>query len=466
MATSMAQALRRAGVTRVLAPGDPGYASETSGFDLGVACSPDLVVAAQTPAEVAATVAVAGERGERLTVLGSGHGLLHELRGGVAISMGALAGVQVDAGGRSARIGAGATWEPVLAAAAPHGLAALCGSAPAVGVAGYLLGGGLGPLARSYGFSADHIEEVEVVTPADGRLTVTAESHPDLFWALRGGKGGLGVVTAVTIGLLPLAEVYGGGLYFGAADVPAVLAAYAEWSPALPESTTASIALLRLPQADALPDAIRGRTVAHVRVASIDAPAEAERHLAAIRAVAPPVLDTIGRLPYGRIGTIHGDPVTPMPVANGSATLATLDAGTVAALLAAAGPGTDAPLASVEIRTLGGAAARPAPVPNAVGGRSAAHDLNVYAAPDPALSDAERLAAVRSVLGRLAPWRAPVELINFVGRANDAGHGTALVVTRGPRPPRRHPFPARPGGHVPVRAARDPACWRPGRSAK
>ena len=249
---------------------------------------------------------------------------------------------------------------------------------------------------------------------------MTAESDPDLFWALRGGKGGLGVVTAVTIGLLPLAEVYGGALYFGAADVPAVLAAYAEWSPALPESTTASIALLRLPEADALPDAIRGRTVAHVRVASIDAPAKAERHLAALRAVAKPVLDTIGRLPYDRIGTIHADPVTPMPVANGSATLATLDAGAVAALLAAAGPGTDAPLASVEVRTLGGAAARPASVPNAVGGRGAAHDLNVYAAPDPALSDAARLAAVRSVLGRLAPWRAPVELINFVGRANDA----------------------------------------------
>jgi hypothetical protein len=86
----------------------------------------------------------------------------------------------------------------------------LCGSAPAVGVAGYLLGGGLNPLARTYGFSADHIQAVEVVTPADGSLTVTAESHPDLFWALRGGKGGLGVVTAGTIGLLPLTEVYGG----------------------------------------------------------------------------------------------------------------------------------------------------------------------------------------------------------------------------------------------------------------
>src|ERR1700722_6022462 len=134
----------------------------------------------------------------------------------------------------------------------------------------------------------------------------------------------------------------------------------------------------------------------------------------------PPLPPPTGRLPYDRIGTIHGDPVTPMPVANGSATLAPLEPESVAALLAAAGPDTDAPLASVEIRTLGGAAARPAPVPNAVGGRCAAHLLNVYAAPDPALSDAARLAAVRSVLGRLAQWRAPVELINFVGRANDA----------------------------------------------
>ena len=420
MATSMMQALRNAGVTRVLAPADPGYASETSGFDLGLACLPDLVVAAQMPADVATAVAVASERGERLTILGSGHGRLHEIRGGVAISMRALASVEVDTGKRSARIGAGATWEPVLTATAPHGLAPLCGSAPAVGVAGYLLGGGLGPLARTYGFSADHIQDVNIVTPADGGVTVTAESDPDLFWALRGGKGGLGVVTAVTIGLLPLTEVYGGALYFGAADVPGVLAAYTEWSPALPESTTASIALLRLPESDALPDAIRGQRVAHVRVASTDAPTSAERQLAAIRAVARPLLDTIGRLPYERIGTIHGDPVTPMHVANGSAALATFDADTVADLLEVAGPQTDTPLSSVEIRTLGGAVARQAPVPNAVGGRSAAHNLNVYAAPDPALGDSERLAAARSVLDSVTQWRASIELINFVGRANQA----------------------------------------------
>ena len=86
------------------------------------------------------------------------------------------------------------------------------GSAPGVGVAGYLLSGGLGPLPRIYGFSADQVQAVEVVTPADGRLTVTAESDPDLFWARGGGKGGFGVVTAVTIGFLSLTEVCGAGL--------------------------------------------------------------------------------------------------------------------------------------------------------------------------------------------------------------------------------------------------------------
>ena len=160
--------------------------------------------------------------------------------------------------------------------------------------------------------------------------------------------------------------------------MPPVLATYAEWSPALPDSTTASIALLRLPESGAVPEPIRGQVVAHVRVASVNMPAETERQLAAIRAVGSPLLDTVYRLP------------------------------------------TSASARSIEIRTLGGAVARQAPVPNAVGGRLAAHNLSVYAASDPALSDAERLAAVRSVLGSVARSHAPVELIHFVGRANDA----------------------------------------------
>jgi len=413
-----ATALRAAGVSSVLQFGDGGFDDAVAGFDLGVAVAPDVVIDARTPDDVAAAIAVAADRGQAVTVLGSGHGRLAEVRGGLAITLRSMNAVEVDTSAQTVRVGAGCTWGPVLAATTPHGLAAPCGSAPGVGVVGYLLGGGLGPLASAWGFSTDHVRSFEVVTPADGAITVSADSYPDLFWAMRGGKGGFGVVTAVTIDLFAVSEIYGGGIYFDADDAACVLAAYAEWAPALPESCTASIALLRLPPADALPEAIRGRHVAYVRFASLDPVAQAETQLADMRGVAKSLLDTVGVLPYGQIGKIHGDPVAPMPVANGAASLASLGADTVAAILAAADLGSDLPLSSVEIRTLGPATKRQPMVPDAVGGRGAAHLINVYAAPNPSLDDEARLDAARAVLDAVAPWRAPVNVVNFVGRAN------------------------------------------------
>ena len=415
-----AVALRDAGVRSVLEVGNDGYDDAVAGFDIGVTVAPDVVVDASSPDDVAAAIAVAADRGQAVTALGSGHGRLAEVRGGLAITLRSMDAVEVDASARTVRVGAGCTWDPVLAATTPHGLAAPCGSAPGVGVVGYLLGGGLGPLASAWGFSTDHVRSFEVVTPADGAITVSADSYPDLFWAMRGGKGGFGVITAVTIDLFTVSEIYGGGIYFAAADVAGVLAAYAEWAPALPESSTTSIALLRLPPVDALPEAIRGQHVAYVRFASLDPVAQAEPQLADMRGVAKSLLDTVDVIPYERIGTIHGDPVAPMPVANGAASLTSLGADTVATVLAAADLGSDLPLSSVEIRTLGPATKRQPPVPDAVGGRSTAHLLNVYAAPNPSLDDEARLDAARAVLDAVAPSRAPVNLVNFVGRANPA----------------------------------------------
>ena len=292
------------------------------------------------------------------------------------------------------------------------------GSAPDVGVIGYLLGGGIGPLASSFGFSSDHVRSFDVVTPADGAITVSEDDHQDLYWAMRGGKGGFGVVTSVVLHLGDVSHVYGGGLYFAAEDASAVLRAYSAWAPALPESSTTSIALLRLPMSDAVPDEIRGRHVAHVRFAGLDADAVAEAQLAELRAVAEPLLDTTGVLPYEELGTIHGDPTAPMSCVNGTVSLHSLGGDTVDAVLAAADLGADLPLSSVEIRTFGPAARRVLPEDDAVGGRSAAHLLNAYAAPT--LGDGARIQAARAVLDAVAPWRAPVNLINFVGRANAA----------------------------------------------
>ena len=415
----LADALRTAGVARVYQPTDAAYAAAVSGFDVGTPMRPDVVVDAQGAADIASAVAVAAEYELPVTVLGSGHGRLHSLDGGLAITTRTLAEVQVDVAARTARIGAGCTWDPVLAAVTPHGLAAACGSAPSVGVAGFLLGGGIGPLVSTLGFGSDYVRSIEMVTPADGRLTVTANEHPDLYWAARGGKGGFGIVTAVTVDLLPLVSVVGGGLYFSAADARAVLYAYCDWADALPPSSTASFAMLRLPALDTLPAPLRGQHVVHVRYATVESLAAATTQLADMRSVAKPLVDTVAVLPYGELGTIHGDPTSPMPVANGTASLAELSGPVIDALLAAAGPDVDVPLSSVEVRTLGSAAHAAPSVPDAVGGRGTRHVLNVYAAPSPTLTDDERLAVVRRVLDATRPWQSPITLVNFVGRANN-----------------------------------------------
>ncbi len=421
---SLATDLRSARAAVVLEPGDAGYDDAVAGFDTGTRMTPAVVVDAQSPSDVALAVAVAAEQGVVVTVLGAGHGRLHAVDGGPAITVRGLDTVEIDAAARTARIGAGCTWDAVLAAATPHGFAPVCGSAPGVGVAGYLLGGGLGPLASALGYSSDYVRSVDVVTPADGPVTASADSHPELFRALRGGKGGFGVVTSVTIGLPTLAELIGGGIYFAAADVADVLHAYAQWAPALPESCTTSVALLRLPSSPALPEQIRGQHVAHVRFACLDSAAAAATQLTDLRDVARPLLDTIGVLPYAGLGSIHGDPTAPMPVANGAAPLSALDTATIDAILSADDLSADLPLSSVEIRTFGAATGRAPADGDTVGGRGTAHLLNVYAAPVPDLTDDQRLAVVRSVLEAVEPWRAPVNLVNFVGRAN----GSSAVV--------------------------------------
>ena len=143
----------------------------------------------------------------------TGHGAWTCSRPTLLVATGRLDEVTIDPRG-SARVGAGVRWQQVLDAAAPHGLAGLAGSSPDVGVVGYLTGGGLGPVARSYGFASDYVTAFDVVT-GDGELRrATAEENPALFWALRGGKGALGVVTAVEFDLVPLAEIFGGCLYF------------------------------------------------------------------------------------------------------------------------------------------------------------------------------------------------------------------------------------------------------------
>ena len=417
----------------VLTPEQDGYRAEIAGFDLAQDHRPPIAVSAVTVRDVVATVRIAAAAGFPITVIGDGHGDIPRVTDGILLTTRRLTDVRVDIADRSAVVGAGATWHAVLDVATPAGLAPLCGSAPAVGVVGYLLGGGMGPIGRTFGFSSDHVRSFDIVL-ADGELrTVSAERDPDLFWALRGGKGGFGVVTSATVELLELSTIYGGGQFYPAAAIPAVLRAYQRFVDSdVPDSLTTSVAILRLPDLPMLPPPLRGQTVAQLRVGFVGAAAEAEDLLAPLRATVPaPIFGTIGELPYAEIGTIHNDPTVPSAHATAGILLDRFDADTVQAVLAVAGPQVATPLGIVEIRHLGGAFTGPASPPDAVSGRGAAFGVWVSGAPMQLPFDPNAMshtaAAVRGVLDAVAPWSTGAVQINFCGSVNTAGGGRRVV---------------------------------------
>ncbi|MFC6707809.1 FAD-binding oxidoreductase [Flexivirga alba] len=409
-----AESLRRSVSGRVLESGDPGWADATSGFNLAVTHRPDVVVAAACTEDVVQAVRFAGDQGLPIGVQATGHGATVPVEGGVLIDTSSMNALHVDPERRTARVAAGVRWQPVIDAAAPYGLAPLNGSSVTVGVVGYTLGGGLGPMARTFGFAADHVRRLQLVT-ADGAVhEVTADSEPELFWGLRGGKCQLGIVTELDFDLMPVAHYYGGGLFFDGQHAPAVLHAWREWVSQLPDRANSSIALLRLPDLPDVPQPLRGRLTVHVRYLYVGGSDQGERELAPIRAIAPALIDTVAVTPYSAIASVHCDPADPLPAWDTSCLLTDLPAVAVDALLAAAGPGVEVPLIVAEIRPLSGAVAGTQGSDNAVGGRGAAFNAYVVGALPPPLIEATP-AAGRAVIDALAPWATGGTLINFHG---------------------------------------------------
>ncbi|MGY1714137.1 FAD-binding oxidoreductase [Geodermatophilus sp. SYSU D01106] len=383
------------------------------GFNTATVHTPDLVVRASAPGDVASAVRLARDSGRRVAVQATGHGAAPAGPGTVLVLTGDLDGVHVDPAARTATVGAGATWQQVLDAAAPHGLAPPAGSAPGVGAVGYTLGGGLGPVARTFGFAADHVRRLTVVTADGDVVEVGPDRDPERFRALRGGGAAFGLVTSMTIGLLPVARLYAGGLWFTAEVARTVLHRWREWTATLPDAVSTSVARLDLPPDPRLPEPLRGRSVVHVRVACVTGPDEGARLVAPVRAAATPLLDTVGDLPYAALGTVHADPVDPMPAAERGVLLRELTAEAVEAFVDATAPGRS-PVTMAELRLMGGAAGRAPAEPDAVGGRDAAVHLHVLGVLAPPVAAAVP-GAVDGVLERMRPWWTGAALVNFAG---------------------------------------------------
>ncbi|MEU2395002.1 FAD-binding oxidoreductase [Streptomyces sp. NPDC007369] len=418
MSAIQAGELREAVGGLTLFPGDEGFEAHHSGWNLTVTHDPAVVVVPESAEDVSAAVRYAAARDLPVAVQATGHGLSIPADGAVFVSTRRLTGISVDAEARTARIGAGLIWADVVAETARHGLAPLNGSSPDVGVMGYLTGGGLPVLGRTYGFAADHVRSLELVT-ADGEIrTVTPTEDPDLFWAVRGGRGNFGVVTAAEIELLPTDRLYGGGLFFPGADAERVLRAYFAWVPGQPEEMNSSVILLRFPDHPAVPEHNRGRFLVHLRIAYAGSAEDGAALVAPLRALGPEE-DTVEEMAYTRIGEIFRDPHRPTPAWARTAVLSSFGEEAVEALVAAAGPGSGLPPGGVEIRHLGGALGRPAERPSAIG--RPVGEFHIFMSMPAPLESAEvSHKAEQGVLDRLAQWDTGTMLPGFLFSSDSA----------------------------------------------
>ncbi|RBQ14219.1 FAD-dependent oxygenase [Spongiactinospora rosea] len=389
----------------VLLPGQDGYDSERQGFNRIVDHRPAVIVAAETAEDVRQAVLHAAARDLPVAVQATGHGPVLPADGAVLIGTRRMNGVRIDPGARTARIEAGVRWGRVVERAAKYGLAPLNGTSPGVGAVSYTLGGGLPVLGRTYGWAVDHVRSIDVVT-ADGRaLTATPDRHEDLFWALRGGKGNFGAVTALEIGLVPLTHVYGGGLYYPGDRAAEVVHAWREWTLDLPEETNSSVALVRFPDLPSIPGHLRGRAFTHVRVVHTGPETRPPATLG------PPVMGAIGVQPYTEVASIFDEPAGPVRTQDHSMMLRDLPAEAVDTLIAHTGG--DAGPVVVELRQLGGALGRTGAVPSATGHRDATHALTTVS-PGP-------VGPARALLAAMRPWGTGRALINLFNGPDTAG---------------------------------------------
>jgi FAD binding domain/Berberine and berberine like len=406
---------------RAVGPRDPGWNEARRAWNLAVDQHPAAVARPESARDVVAAVEVARGHGLRVAPQGTGHGAVPRasLERSVLVDTSPMNAVEIDPELGRVRLQAGAQWQHVVGPAAQHGLMPLSGTAPDVCVTGYATGGGIGWLVRRYGLAANSLRAAEVVT-ADGReVRADSDGEPDLFWALRGGGGSFGVVTALELELFPVRQLYAGVLFWPQERAAEVLATWNEWAAGVPDEMTSVGRLLNVPPLDAIPEPLRGRSFVMVEAAWVGDEAEGSEQVAPLRELEPEI-DTFAMIPPPGLPALHMDPPEPVPGAGDGMLLGNIPADAIDALVGTAGPGTSSPLLSIEVRHLGGAAGRPATEHGALSAIDASYSLfAVGMAADERMKQAvvERVDRLQAAL---APWDAG-RLLNFTDRPVGTG---------------------------------------------
>ena len=400
---------------KIVIPQHARFDEARQAWNLAVDQRPAAVVFPESTQDVAAAILFAREFGQQVAAQGTGHNArpLGSLEDTILLKTERMRRVTIDPVARTARVEAGALWLEVVEAAAQHRLAALAGSSPDVGVVGYTLGGGVSLLGRKYGLAANAVRAIELVT-ADGSLVrADRDNEPDLFWALRGGGGSFGIVTALELELFPLKQAYAGILWYPIERGSEVLHAWRELTQAEPpEELTTVGRFLQLPPIPAIPEAVRGKSFVVIEAYHVGDPAQADELLEPLRALGP-VNDTVRTVPMPALSHIHMDPEQPVPGFGDGLMLSELPAGAVDAFVGAAGATAAFPLLSVELRHLEGELGRARPGNGALAALEARYAMcAVGATPVPELEAPVR-AQVQRVTEAMRPWQSPQDYLNF-----------------------------------------------------
>jgi FAD/FMN-containing dehydrogenase len=351
--TDAAVALRAALTGRVITPDDPVY-DETRTVASGFDRRPAVIVQPVDATEVARVIDIARAAGLPLAVRSGGHSTAgHSVcDGGIVLDLAAMRHLEIDVEARTAWAETGLTAGEFTHATSEHGLATSFGDTASVGIGGLTLGGGIGLLVRKHGMTIDSLLAAEVVT-ADGQIRkVDADHHPDLFWAIRGGGGNFGVVTRLQLRLVEVDEVYGGWLVLPA--TAETIAGFVAAAADAPEELTTIADVMIAPPLPFLPPESHGVPVVIGTLCYAGPPGEGEGAVAPLRALATPIADMVGPMPYRDL--LFADEMPPHRMAVRTLFLDGVDDDTAAGILDRVESST-AMMSTVQLRVLGGAMA-------------------------------------------------------------------------------------------------------------
>jgi len=395
----------------VVLPGDESWDTARQAWNLAVEQHPVAVVFPESADDVVATVRFAAENDLRVAFNAGGHnaGAIDWSTDALLLKTERMTSLEIDAEARRARAEAGVLARPVSQAAGEHGLCYLCGTSPDVGVVGYTLGGGFSWMIRKHGLAANSVLAVELVT-ADGRVVRTdADNEPDLFWAVRGGGGNFGAVTAIEFALYPISEMYAGCFFWPIERAAEILTVWREWVDTVPDECHSIGRMLQLPDVPFLPEHVRGRSFVLVEPAFIGSEEDGAALVQPFRDLRPE-LDTVATMPTSELSLVNMDPDFPLPYAGDGILLDDCTPETIDAIVESF---VGSPLLHVELRHLGGALRDGSPDQGCLGTIDQPFIMFTFGlAADPEMKAAvER--QVEHLIAKLAPWDSGRRYLNF-----------------------------------------------------